>query len=599
MATEHFKKRLMTVLSTLALTRHRSDLMIRKRFWVMLAVAVLVFGLSQFFVPRAPAEDAYSNIRESIVLFGRVYQQLIAQYVDTIDPNAFVEAGIDGMLHSLDPYTVLLKDEDRDNLNIITKGEYGGVGIRIGVMKDTLTVISAVDDTPAQRLGIRPGDRIIAIDDRSTEGFTTEAAAELMRGTPGTEVKVRIQRPGVDKAIDYTMVREDIKVNDVSYADFVKGTTGYVKLTQFTRDAGGELHDALEDMMHRGMTGLVLDLRGNPGGLLPEAVSVAENFLNPGQTIVSTRGRNPEANEDKVAESPSVIGNIPLVLLVDGGSASASEIVAGALQDHDRAVIIGTTTFGKGLVQRVFPISQNRSLKITTAKYFTPSGRLIQKTDYFDKDNGIIIGAPTPHEVPPANGVYRTDHGRPVAGGGGIIPDVEAQAESSSYWGDELLRAGAFFSFANEYCGRHPELSSDPRHFVVTDDILQQFKTWMTTANLDVVPEGQRELDDLKSAVKDQEQDPQLQSALQTVQSTINHWQDDSFERDREFIRRQLDREIMGNLLGTKGRIEATFDWDPQLSSALTIVQDPKQYTNILSGDHLATTEQPAKNATE
>ena len=190
METERFKNRLITVLGSLALTHHGSDTMIRRRFWFMLIVAVLVFGLNQLFVPRAPAEDAYSDIRESIVLFGRVYQQLIGQYVDTLEPDAFIEAGIEGMLRSLDPYTVLLEENDRDNLNIITRGKYGGVGIRIGIMKDTLTVISAVDDTPAQRLGIRPGDRIIAIEEHPTDGFSTEEAADLMRGTPGTEVKV-------------------------------------------------------------------------------------------------------------------------------------------------------------------------------------------------------------------------------------------------------------------------------------------------------------------------------------------------------------------------------------------------------------------------
>jgi carboxyl-terminal processing protease len=599
MATEHFKNRLMTVLSTLALIRHRSDTMIRKRFWIMLAVAVLVFGLNQYFVPRAPAEDAYSDIRESIVLFGRVYQQLIAQYVDTIDPTAFVDAGIDGMLRSLDPYTVLLKDQDRDNLDIITRGKYGGVGIRIGIMKDTLTVISAIDDTPAQRLGIRPGDQVIAIDDHPTDGFTTDEAADLMRGAPGTEVTIRIKRPGVTKTLDYTIVREDIKVNDVSYADFIEGKIGYVKLTQFTRNAGDELHDVLEEMMQQGMTGLVLDLRGNPGGLLPEAVSVAENFLEPGEEIVSTRGRNPDADEDKYAESPSVIGDIPMALLVDGGSASASEIVAGALQDHDRAVIVGTTTFGKGLVQRVFPITQSLSLKITTAKYFTPSGRLIQKVDYFDKDNKIIIGSPSPIEVPAENGTYHTDHGRPVRGGGGITPDEDVKPEKSSYSGDELLRAGAFFTFANEYCGRHPELRDDPTKFVVTDELINEFKDWMHSSKVDVTPEGQQELDNLKVILETHEEDQGLQNAVQVVQDNIDQWQREGLDKDKEFIRHQLDREIMGNLLGNTGRIKATFNWDPQLQSALQIVRDSKSYTEILSGEHLAKVPEPAEDMHE
>lgn len=575
-------------LKNYTMTHDRSNIMVRKRFWFLLIIAVFIFGLTQVLVPKAPAEDAYSDIRESIILFGRVYQQLVGEYVDTIDPNAFVEAGITGMLRSLDPYTVLLEENDRDNLNIITRGKYGGVGIRIGIMQDTLTVISPIDDTPAQRLGIRAGDRVIAIDDHITDGFSTDEAAELMRGIPGTEVMIRIKRPGVDKPMEYVIVREEIKVSDVPYADFIEDKIGYVKLSQFTRNAGDELRTSMENLKHQGMTSLIIDLRGNPGGLLPEAVSVAENFLEPGQAIVSTKGRNPDASEDKFAETPSVIGDIPLVLLVDGGSASASEIVAGAIQDHDRGIIVGTTTFGKGLVQRVFPLSQNRSLKITTAKYFTPSGRLIQKVDYFDRDTDIIIGAPAPSEVPVENGVYQTDNGRPVLGGGGITPDVEVKMDISSYWADQLLRAGAFFNFANEYCGRHPELRESSQKIEITDDVVQEFREWVKTSDVDISPEGQPELEELRILAESHDQITELQGALQTIEDAINAWQSEGFDRDKEFIRQQLAREIQGNLYGTKGRIEASFEWDTQLHSARDILRDPTTYSQILTGEDLA-----------
>ncbi len=591
MAPEDTKVMAKRVFGNVYLKREPGQPMMRTRFWVMLVAAISIFTITQFMVEKAPAEDAYSEVRESIIVFGRVYQQIVGQYVDTIDPEAFVEAGIEGMLRSLDPYTVMLEDNDRDNLDIITKGKYGGIGIRIGVMKDTLTVISAIDDTPAQRLGIRPGDRIINIADQATDGFSTDEAANLMRGVPGTEVTLRIKRPGVSKPIEYTITREDIRVRDVIYAEIIEDGVGYIKLSQFTRNAGNQLRESLEELKRQGMTGLILDLRGNPGGLLPEAVSVAENLLETGQSIVATRGRNPEANDDKFAVEPSVIGDIPLVLLVDGGSASASEIVAGAVQDHDRGVIVGKSTFGKGLVQRVYPLTHNRSLKITTAKYFTPSGRLIQKVDYFDHDSDIIIGAPTPSEVPTDNGLYRTDNGRPVEGGGGIIPDVEVDREFSEHWGDDLLRDGAFFSYDNQYSGSHQELQDNPDHVVIDDQLVEDFREWLQTSNVEITPEGQSELDEIKYLLEDHDQLTDLDNVVQEIQNAIDSWQREGFDRDHEFIRQQLAREIHGNLEGTKGRIEATFEWDNQLQQGLVIIRDSEYYTEILSGDDLANVE--------
>jgi carboxyl-terminal processing protease len=589
MAPKMFQKVRKVLIGDFSFTHHKGEAMIRKRFLIVLVIAIVAFSLNQFLVPKAPAEDAYSEIRDGIILYGRVYQQILGQYVDTINPDTFMKAGIDGMLRSLDPYTVVLEEDEQDNLDIITRGKYGGVGIRIGIMKDTLTVISAMENTPAERLGIRPGDRIIEIQGQSTDGFSTEKAADLMRGDPGTEVTLKISRPGVAEALQYTVVREEIKVNDISYADFIQGKIGYVKLSQFTRNAGDQLRQTLTDLKQRGMTGLIFDLRGNPGGLLPEAVSVAEDFLDPGQSIVSTRGRTPESNEDKVASQPSVIKDIPLVLLVDGGSASASEIVAGAIQDHDRGVIVGTTTFGKGLVQRVFPLNQKLSLKITTAKYFTPSGRLIQKADYFESDTTIVVGAPAPKEVPVPNGIYRTDHGRPVRGGGGIVPDEVVNADYSDHWGDEVLRSGAFFNFANEYCGHHTELKDSAGPVEITDQMIEDFREWMKNSKVEVSPEGQPELDQLKYLANSHAEGAEVQAALQEIQDVVSTWQKEGFDQDREFIKRQLSREIEGNLRGIKGRIEAAFQWDPQLIKALEILRNRELYTQILAGEKFVT----------
>jgi carboxyl-terminal processing protease len=243
------------------------------------------------------------------------------------------------------------------------------------------------------------------------------------------------------------------------------------------------------------------------------------------------------------------------------------------------------------LVQRVFPLNQTMSLKITTAKYFTPSGRLIQKTDYFEGDTTIIVGAPAPKEVPAADGIYKTDHGRPVLGGGGISPDVEVDAEFSDHWGDELLRAGAFFNFANEYCGRHPELKETTGTVEISESIFNEFQEWVKNSDLEISSEGQPELDELTNLMKSRpdSSNPEIQTALQLLQKTISDWQKEGFDRDREYIRKQLAREIQGNLQGTKGRIEASFSWDPQIVRAIEILRDNNYYTQILSGDKLAT----------
>jgi len=330
--------------------------------------------------------DRYRDAAAQIKLLGEILRGVNQRYVDDIPVDKFVKAGIDGMLETLDPYTVYFEPERVGDLEEITKGEFTGVGIEIGLRgkKKELTVISPMEDTPASRIGIRSGDVIVAVDGESTAGFTIADAAERIRGEPGTEVKLSIRRHGYDEPIDYTISREVIRINDVAFAGMIDDEIGYIKLVRFSGHAGAELRQAMVKLREHNPRGLILDLRSNPGGLLPSAVEVSDEFLRVGDVIVSTRGRSPRSTRSFNASKEPLAGNIPIAVLVNGGSASASEIVAGALQDHDRAVIIGTPTFGKGLVQSVLNLSNGAALKITSARYYTPSGRLIQR----DRENG-------------------------------------------------------------------------------------------------------------------------------------------------------------------------------------------------------------------
>ncbi len=368
----------------------------KSRFLSVLSALLLCVSLAAAGKPSGQ-DSLYEQVRKNIGLFGDVYRELSLRYVDNINPEQFMRAGIDGMLSTLDPYTVFIPEEETEDLDVITSGRYGGVGIEIGVRgKDkVLTVITAMDESPAQRVGIRSGDRILKIDTTLTVGFSTGDAARYLRGAPDTQVTLTIERTGSSEPIEFVITRKEISVKDVPYSGFVKPGVGYLKLAHFSRGAPDELDEALHSLQTGGMQSLVLDLRGNPGGLLSSAVAVVQRFCAKGETVLSVRGR--AADSEQVFKLPDdpLAGDIPLAVLIDGGSASASEIVAGAVQDLDRGVLIGETTFGKGLVQSVVSFESGEALKLTTAKYYTPSGRLIQRVDYFGDDNNVVLTHPS------------------------------------------------------------------------------------------------------------------------------------------------------------------------------------------------------------
>jgi len=409
------------------------------------------------------------------------YTQLLslvqARAADPVDPRVPIEGSIRGLLRALDPHTNYLDPEDYRGMMEEQQGSFSGLGIVISKPSNDkpLTVISPLDGTPAYRAGIRAGDVISQIEGVETIDMTIDEALKRLKGPKGTRVSITITRPGDDEPLHFTITRADIPTNSIRQAFLIRPDVGYIKIENFTRTTDRELEEKLRQLQQEGMKRLVLDLRRNPGGLLDQAVRVADRFLHKGQMIVYTQGRISGSDQEYRASGTSRPEDLPLVVLVDKYSASASEIVAGAIQDHDRGLIVGKTTWGKGLVQTVYPLSHDAALALTTARYYTPSGRLIQR-DYNSLEDYLMHDEDEDELISESTEIRHTDSGRTVYGGGGIRPDVLVEPERGSKFVDQLERAQIFFHFAVDYSTRHKSI---PRTFQVTPDVLHEFQSFL------------------------------------------------------------------------------------------------------------------------
>ncbi|MDX1740849.1 MAG: S41 family peptidase, partial [Rhodothermales bacterium] len=407
---------------------------------------ILICLLAGSFLAGAlmPRDDDFFAVRKSFEIYGAVYEELVANYVDRVDPERLMRAGIHAMLNELDPYTVFFDEADNADMDIITRGSYGGVGLNVGMRNGRITVIAPIEGASGYTQGVRAGDVLVRVGNRATDDLSLADVQTLMRGEPGTTVEIAVEREGVAAPIDFLLTRERVKLHNVTYSGFVQNSSiGYIKLERFAHGAGREVRDAIETLQSEGeVEGLILDVRDNPGGLLNAAVEISELFVPAGAVIVSTNGRQDETKRVYTSRRPPLLPDTPLVILTNRLSASASEIVAGAIQDLDRGLVVGQTTFGKGLVQVVRALPYNTSLKLTSSRYYTPSGRSIQSVSYrFGHDA----------ETPVADSAqvgYRTTGGRVVRGSRGIEPDISVEADPSPLE-EALLRRAAFFLFAN------------------------------------------------------------------------------------------------------------------------------------------------------
>jgi carboxyl-terminal processing protease len=522
--------------------------------------------------------DLFLKIHRGIDLFGKVYKEIAVNYVDEVDPERFMRAGIDGMLKTLDPYTVFLGEKENDEIDLVTTGKYAGVGITIGLRDGIITVINPIEGFSAAKQGIQTGDRILEIDGKSVVGLSLEEVRMLVRGAPGTTVRMKIEREGESAPLEFVLIREEIPVRNVSYVGYVEDGIGYIRLERFSRTAGDDVRNAIKELRAKGeLKSLVFDLRENPGGLLDVAVEVVSKFVPESSLVVSTRGRKPESERKYYSTEKPMLPDVPLAVLVDRASASASEIVAGAIQDLDRGIIVGSRTFGKGLVQTITRLTENSSLKITSGRYYTPSGRSIQEIDYLHRSkDGVFTVKPDS-----LRREYRTLHNRRVLEGGGILPDSLIPEEPQSRFLQELNRKAMLFKFANQYA---VQKKSIPDQFEVTDALLKEFETFVNDKGFAYQEEAEVKLAELKEIAARERYGASFIEGVNKLTEAVRTEKRRAFERYARELRVSLRLEIISRIRGQQAAIESSLKDDKTLAVAVHLLKDRSAYGQILAG---------------
>jgi carboxyl-terminal processing protease len=556
---------------------------------LLVSVILLVMEVSGAAVPSIrDTEDGFD-------LFSKVYQRVLNNYVKPTDPWTLSKDAVKGILKNLDPYSDFFETRDFKQFQEETRGQFGGIGIEIAVppQKEYPQVMSyPIPSTPAEKVGLRAGDVIVEIDGVSTRGVDISDVVSRLRGTPGTPVTIKIRRGGADELLERKLIREVIPLLNVMWSGVIQEGIGYIKLVRFNQEASDEMDAAIRQLTDSNVRGVILDLRNNPGGLLNAAIKVSNKFLSKGTIIVRTRGRDPEPEDIEKATSTPKAPDVKLVVLVNRGSASASEIVAGAIQDHDRGVLIGETTFGKGSVQTVFDedMPQKTGLKLTTAHYYTPSGRSIhkdRKLDDFITSSLDEDGNSSDEESPANPDSLRnrpkafTDNKRVVYGGGGITPDIIIKEKPVGNIVGQLFAQSVFFDFATDYAQKHPELA---RTFEVTEAVLNEFKTFADsdTSFKYTIP-GKTYLDRFRESIKRENYNGDILRIVDSLEKAVDSKRDEDFWNHKDTIKRILKREIASAKFGSAERTIASKDWDIQLQKAIEVLNDPRLYSSFLS----------------
>jgi len=538
-------------------------------FFSLLSISIVSFAFTK--------SDVYRELARSQRLINEVYKSLITRYADRLDTEKFTKIVINNILDDLDPYTVYMEEDEKEGLDLLTKGKYGGVGINLGVREKKLTVISPMDNSPAKRKGVISGDIIVKIDGLFTKEMSLDDAAKHIRGPKGTDVILSIKRFGDEKLIDFTLTRDNITVKDVAYTGMLDDETGYIRLTRFSKNSGPEMRSAIKNIQTENASRIVIDLRDNPGGLLQSAIEILDMITPKGSTLLSTKGRLPESNKHYISRKDPIIGeDIMIAVLINEGSASASEIIAGAVQDLDRGIIIGTRSFGKGLVQSVYGLdgSGKRSLKVTTAKYYIPSGRLIQKPGYID--DKVIINEEE------EDSLFYTIGGRRVKGGGGISPDYEVEMPKVTPLVLECWRKGLFFNFAQERQHRYDTYDDA----LVDVTILDDFKSYLDNQEVDVNTDGEKDLEKAREKILSLDStNMDLTHAFDFVETFIIDREAVLYDEEVDLLKRRLYLELIGIMKGSEYRVEESIKNDPIVLKAKEILQDPIAYTSSFVPD--------------
>lgn len=541
--------------------------------WIVLAAFGLLSFVSFSFV------NNYFEISKHLDIFTSLYREVNTYYVDEVDASKLMRKGIDAMLESLDPYTNFISEAETEDYRFQMTGQYGGIGASIGIRGENVIVSDPYEGYPAQKEDLRAGDIILEVDGKSVKGKSIPDVSKVLKGQPKTKVVLKIKREGSGE-MTKELTRDEIKVKNVPYYGMVNENTGYIKLAGFTNDAGKEVKDALTELKKNDkLASVILDLRGNPGGLLHEAVNVVNVFVPKGQEVVSTKGKVKEWEKTYTSLNQPVDLEIPVVVLTNRGSASASEIVSGTLQDLDRAVIIGQRSFGKGLVQSTRSLSYNTQLKVTTAKYYTPSGRCIQALDYSHRNEDGSVGT----IADSLKKEFKTKNGRKVYDGGGISPDISVEQLPYSPITQSLLQKQLIFDYATQYRNSHAQIAS-AKQFKLSDADYADFLKYLQGKEYDYVTKAEQSLEEFKKKATEEKYFDGVKDSYEKLKSQLKHDKEADLQKYKQEIMQLLEEEIARRYYFQKARYEASFDNDRDVQESLKLFADMNRYQAILKG---------------
>ncbi|MGM9819706.1 MAG: S41 family peptidase [Candidatus Onthomorpha sp.] len=543
-------------------------------------VISLIVGLLLGFSLRTQAQnfpqEDYFEMNKAIEIFGSVFKNLHSNYVDEINSGDLVKTAIDAMLSKLDPYTNFYPESDIENVKLQLLGQYGGIGALIHAQGNKILISEPYENLPAHKAGLKAADVILKIDGESCEGKTVSQVSEKLRGQAGTDVRLTMERDG--KQFEKTIKRQEIQLPNVSYYSMLGNQTGYIKLDEFTKDAGKNVLEAYKKLKAQGANKLVLDLRGNGGGLLNEAVNIVNIFVDKGQTVVSKKAKNTEKNVTFKTTQKAFDADVPLVVLIDAYSASASEIVAGSLQDLDRAVIVGQRSFGKGLVQTVIPLIYNTQMKVTESKYYIPSGRCIQAIDYANRDeNGRATKIPDSLKT-----AFKTRNGRTVYAGSGIEPDVYIEPVYASNIAISLISKSICFNYATEFVKKHPTIAP-AKDFELTDEIYEDFVNFIKDKDYSYTTASEKAVEELLSTAEKDKVSSQTIDEIKRAKDLLMADKQNDIYKFKDEIKELLKSEIVSRYYYQKGRTEVALENDTELDRAVEILNNTKEYKKILS----------------
>ncbi len=543
---------------------------------IIIIVSLILFtGLSTGFLISQETRDF--RIAKNLDIFFTLFREINTFYVDEIDPDKTVKAGIDNMLKTLDPYTVYYPETDVDEFTFMTTGKYGGIGSLVRGGGDYVVISEIYKGFPADLAGIKAGDKLKKVDGVSLKGLSTDKVSDKLKGNPGTPIILTIEREG--KETDYSLKREKIIIPPVPYFGMLDSKTGYIRFTNFTQNCIEDVKSAYNSLKTNNPQQIILDLRGNPGGLLTEAVEIVNIFVGPGNEVVSTKGKVKNFDEVFKTTKAALDEKIPLAVIINRSSASASEIVAGAIQDLDRGIIVGQRSYGKGLVQITRPLSYNTQLKVTTAKYYIPSGRCIQARDFSHPNEDGSVGIIPDSLI----SEFKTKNGRIVSDGGGISPDVEVLPEQLSQVSSELYVRNYIFDYATQYYWSHPEIKS-PDQFSFSDKDYSDFKAMLQKRNFSYKTSTEESLNELVSTAKKEKYYELHKDLFSALEKDLAHSLDVDLITFRSEITDLIEDEIISRYFYEDGAIAWTIKKDEQVLKALDILNNKEKYSSILKG---------------